>query len=86
MDEQSDRTPEDEWQDRGLAAVQEFAGILRRLHTSNPWPDLPGLPQAMTYLMTELWDRGFTQAQIKEGFESALAELPKYTGGEEIRP
>ncbi|HQS68848.1 MAG: hypothetical protein B7Y36_08745 [Novosphingobium sp. 28-62-57] len=73
------------WQDAGLAAVQSFAGELRGLHRSNPWPNIPILPQAMAYLMTELWDRGFTQTQIREGFEAALAELPQYTLGDEVR-
>jgi hypothetical protein len=63
----------------------QFAGTLRALHTSNPWSDLLALREAMPYLMTELWDRGFTHVQIREGFEKALAELPQYTGGEEIR-
>ncbi|HQS97603.1 MAG: hypothetical protein B7Y31_13325 [Novosphingobium sp. 16-62-11] len=77
---------DDVWQDRGFAAVQAFAVELRGLHQSNPWPHIPALPQAMAYLMTELWDRGFTQTQIREGFETALIELPKYTLGDEIRP
>lgn len=86
MSDQSERDPDDEWQGRGLSAVQEFAGTLRDLHNSNPWPDLQVLPQALVYLMTELWDRGFTQTQIRQGFEDALAELPRYTAGEEVRP
>ena len=86
MSDQSERDPDDEWQDRGLSAVQEFAGTLRGLHNSNPWPALQVLPQALVYLMTELWDRGFTQTQIRQGFEDALAELPRYTAGEEVRP
>lgn len=86
MSEQSESDPDDEWQDRWLSAVQEFAGALRGLHNSNPWPDQPVLPQALVYLMTELWDRGFTQTQIRQSFEDALAELPRYTAGEEVRP
>lgn len=27
------------------------------------------LPQSLVYLMTELWDRGFTQTQIRSGFD-----------------
>lgn len=36
MDEPLERSPEDEWQDEGLAAVQVFAGTLRGLHKGNP--------------------------------------------------
>ncbi|MGB7655854.1 MAG: hypothetical protein WBL74_10285 [Novosphingobium sp.] len=86
MSERSESDPDDEWQDRGLSAVKEFAGTLRGLHRNNPWPNLPVLPQALVYLMTELWDLGFTQTQIRQGFEDALAELPQYTAGEEVRP
>lgn len=85
MDELINPSPEDEWQDRGMALIQQFAGELRGLHSNNPWTDRPVLPQAMSYLMTELWDRGFTQTQIRLGFETALAELPRYTAGEEVR-
>ncbi|OYU33662.1 hypothetical protein [Novosphingobium sp. PASSN1] len=86
MSGMSEEDSDDKWQDAGLAAVQAFATELRALHQSNPWPNIPLMPQAMAYLMTELWDRGFTQTQIREGFEAALVELPKYTLGDEIRP
>lgn len=80
------QNPEDEWQDGALAAVHQYAGALRTLHRTNPWENIPVLPQAMCHLMTELWDLGFTQTQIRESFEAALVELPKYTAGEEVRP
>lgn len=86
MDIPADRDPDGEWQDDGFAAIQGFAGSLRDLHNRNPWPCIPILPQALVYLMTELWDRGFTQTQIRNALIAALDELPKYTGGEEIRP
>jgi hypothetical protein len=86
MSEISEEYSDDAWQAAGMASVQSFAGELRGLHRSNLWPNIPILPQAMAYLMTELWDRGFTQTQICEGFEAALAELLKYTLGHEIRP
>jgi hypothetical protein len=82
----ADRDQDGEWQDDGFAAVQRFAGSLRDLHNRNPWPSIPVLPQSLVYLMTELWDRGFTQTQIRNALIAALDELPKYTGGEEIRP
>jgi hypothetical protein len=39
----------------------------------------------MRYLMTELWDRGFSQSEIGEAFESALIDMPRYAPGEERR-
>ncbi|MCB2088711.1 MAG: hypothetical protein R3E18_04400 [Sphingomonadaceae bacterium] len=80
------QNPEDEWQNSGLAATHLYAGALRTLHRTNPWENIPVLPQAICHLMTELWDFGFTQTQIREAFEQALVELPKYTVGEEVRP
>lgn len=65
--------------------VQQFSQALRELHQSNPWPDLPLLPQAMNHLMTELWDRGFSQTEIRQAFNDALADLPRYAAGAEVR-
>ena len=39
----------------------------------------------MTHLMTELWDQGFSQTEIREAFEAALAAMPDYAAGEERR-
>ena len=71
----------DAWHDSWLAAVQVFAEATHRLHSTNPWPDRPLLPQALNYLATELWDRGFTAAEITDALTGAIAELPGYVGG-----
>ena len=39
----------------------------------------------MNTLMTELWDRGFSQTEIASAFERAVAAMPRYTGGLEKR-
>jgi hypothetical protein len=75
----------DRWQMQHRALVQDFAQAMTELHESNPWPDLPLLPNAMDYLMTELWDRCFSQTEIREAFELALRNLPQYAAGEEVR-
>jgi hypothetical protein len=85
MSEQDERSPEDKWQDRSMAAVYQFGVALKDLHRSNPWPDLPLLPGAMNHLMTELWDHGFSQTEIREAFEEAVADMPRYAAGEEVR-
>jgi len=69
-----------------MAAVREFGLALKTLHRTNPWPDLPLLPRAMNHLMTELWDHGFSQSAIREAFEEAVADMPRYAAGEEMRP
>ena len=77
---------DDQWQDRWMADVCQLGAALATLDKSNPWPDIPLLPAAMNYLMTELWDRGFSQTQIREAFEAAARDLPHYAAGEEVRP
>jgi hypothetical protein len=78
--------PSDAWQSRYDAAVREFGVALKDLRATNPWPDQPLLPKAMIYLATELWDRCFSQSDIRQALEAAIDELPRYAAGEEIRP
>lgn len=75
---------EDEWQGRSLSMVRQFATLLRELHQRNPWPELPLLPSAMNHLMTELWDKGFTQTEIRDAFDQAVADMPRYAAGENL--
>lgn len=62
----TNQSPNDEWQSKWLSAVYQLAATLKELERTNPWPDQPLLPQAVNYLMTELWDRGFSQTQIRQ--------------------
>lgn len=68
-----------------MVEVHKLGGTLAAMHKTNPWPDNPLLPAAMNYLMTELWDRGFSQTEIRESFEAASADLPRYAASEERR-
>lgn len=72
--------------DQSMAAVYQFGVTLRELQSSNPWPDLPLLPRAMNQLMTELWDHGFSQTEIREAFDGAVGALPRYIAGDEVQP
>jgi broad-specificity NMP kinase len=81
----SDQNEDDRWQDRWMAEVQNLGDALGSMRTTNPWPDVPLLPAAMNYLMTELWDRGFSQTEIREAFEAAALDLPRYAAGVERR-
>ena len=78
--------PKDAWQERLSTTICNFGVTLSELHESNPWPDLPLLPQAMNRLMTELWDHYFSQTEIREAFEKAVADMPRYAAGDEVRP
>ena len=69
-----------------MNAVYDFATIVKEAHETNPWPDRPILPQAINYLMTELWDRCFSQTEIREAFEAAVSDMPRYAAGDEVRP
>jgi len=35
--------------------------------------------------MTELWDRNFSQSEIRTAFEVAISDMPRYAAGEERR-
>jgi hypothetical protein len=36
-------------------------------------------------LMTELWDRNFSQQEIRTAFQAALDDMPRYTAGVDRR-
>ena len=77
--------PNDAWQAKASDAVWRIGQELKALHRTNPWPDLPLLPRAINHLMTELWDGGFSQTEIRDAFNAAIADMPRYAAGEERR-
>lgn len=85
MTEFDPNDPNDAWQLKSSDAVWRFGQELKAFHQSNPWPDHPVLPKAMTSLMTELWDAGFSQTEIRGAFEAAITHMARYTAGEERR-
>lgn len=70
------------WEGQCLNAADNFAEECRRLKSSNPHNEV-ALGFLINTLMTELWDRGFSQTEIRTAFEDALADMPRYTAGEE---
>jgi hypothetical protein len=86
MTDETELSDEDQWQNRWMNAVYDLAAALKESHQTNPWPESPLLPQAMNYLMTELWDRCFSQTEIRVAFEDAVSDMPRYAAGDEIRP
>jgi hypothetical protein len=75
----------DEWQARLYEATYNLGVTLRELNDTNPWPEEPVLGPAINTLAAELWDRCFSVTEI-EVFEEAVADLPRYAAGQEVRP
>jgi hypothetical protein len=73
------------WEGRCLDAATLFATSCAQLKKENPYPETEALRHIADDLMTELWDRFFSQAEIRSAFENALANLPGYAAGEERR-
>lgn len=75
---------EDARRDRALNAAADMAVVCEELrgstiHGLNP------LDIVMNDLMTELWDRGFSQSEIRTAFGGALGDMDRYAAGEERR-
>jgi hypothetical protein len=83
---EEDMSAEDQWQDKLLNASHQFGLAIRELHETNPWPSSPVLHHAINDLMTELWDHGFSQTDIRAAFLQAIADMPRYTGNQDVRP
>jgi hypothetical protein len=73
----SDQDASDEWQDRWMAEVKNLGEMLAAMNKTNPWPAIPLLPAATNYLMTELWDRGFSQAEIRQAFDASSSDVAR---------
>ena len=86
MTDQLDQAARDEWQSKLSDVIYRFGVALRELHDTNPWPEQPVLEQAINALATELWDRCFALTEIREAFEAAATDLPRYAAGQELRP
>ncbi len=75
---------DDLWQMTMLNGSYDFAQVCKDLHDSNRY-DQPALENIMCAFATELWDRDFSQTEIREAFQSAVHELARYAAGEERR-
>ena len=74
--------PSPPWETRTSIAVVEFARKCTSLYMEDPYAE-PLLERVMNELMTEFWDRGFSQTEIKTAFVAAVADMPRYAAGEE---
>lgn len=89
MSESENGSHELEWEERWsrwMNAASDLTVELQQLHATNPWTERTVLPEAINFLMTELWDRCFSQTEIREAFDDAVADMPRYAAGDEVRP
>ena len=72
-----------QWRQQASQAAWALVSKCADLHTSNP--NEPVLDFFINTLMTELWDIGFSQSEIRKAFEGAVADMPRYSAGQEQR-
>lgn len=77
--------PHTRWVVRTQNIGHAFAAECAKLRETRPAADEDELQHAIQNLMTELWDRNFSQTQIRSAFQAALDELPGYAAGHESR-
>jgi hypothetical protein len=77
--------PKDAWQMRFHNALCDFDLRLIDLNATNPWPEYTVINLAVAENATNLWKHGFSQTEIKEAYERAIASLCSYAAGEEVR-
>jgi hypothetical protein len=74
------------WEERFYKAAWTFGRECAALSKSNPFgAQVDPLCTLINTLMTELWDNGFSQTEIRIAFESAIRDMPRYAAGEERR-
>ena len=65
------------------SAAYDFGEHCAKFRDENPYDEIVALDVIINTLMTELWDRGFSQTEIRAAFEDALNDMNRYTAGEE---
>jgi hypothetical protein len=63
----------------------ELAKASYRYREGNPWTEVKALNDVVEHFVTELWDWKFSQTEIREAFEEALAGMNQYAAGQERR-
>lgn len=70
------------WEVRCADAAQIFGRQCADLTKSNPYgAQVDPLPNLINSLMTELWDNGFSQSEIRAAFAAAIRDMPRYAAG-----
>ena len=63
------------WNSRAIDTAQSFAVICRDLCDADPNKPVNPLTHIMHDTMTELWDHGFSQTEIRQEFLEAIDNL-----------
>ena len=70
---------------RSYAITAELAVRCRQLREMKVSMRDKALDNIVNSLMTEFWDQGFSQTEIRIAFADALADMNRYAAGEERR-
>lgn len=66
-------------------AAATLAEHCSKLRDGDFFADRDPLGQVINFLMTELWDRSFSQSEIRAAFNAALDDMNRYAAGQERR-
>jgi hypothetical protein len=80
-----DLTDEERMLFRSYAITAELAVRCRQLREMKVSMSDKALDTIVNSLMTEFWDQGFSQTEIRIAFADALADMNRYAAGEERR-
>jgi hypothetical protein len=84
--EDDQQTAEERAVTRAYVAAAQLADICGELRGDDSEVARDPVGHLMNYLMTELWDHGFSQSEIRSAFEDALSDMNRYAAGVERRP
>lgn len=76
---------ETQWVANYCDLANHFTQECRKLCDENPSNHEDPLGYIMNCTMTELWDFGFSQTEIRNAFLEAVKDMPRYAAGEERR-
>lgn len=80
-----DLDAETQWVADSSDLGSDFARGCRKLCHENPSRHAAPLDHIMITMMTELWDIGFSQTEIRNAFSEAVRDITRYAAGEERR-
>jgi hypothetical protein len=78
-------TDEEQAVTRAYVAAAQLADVCGQLRSFDSEAGRDPTGHLMNYLMTELWDHGFSQSEIRASFMDALNDMNRYAAGEERR-
>lgn len=84
-DPADDLTDEERTLFGSYAIAAELALRCRQLREMNVSMSGKALHTIVNALMTEFWDQGFSQTEIRTAFTEVLADMNRYAAGEERR-